>query len=111
MTDVLDRLLSETRKDNLATDSNSDREESDQETCIKRERGSKVQKADGKVTLDDGQDGQEDQSERLEDPIDQDGHTARFTPDSTVTHIYGSPGRGKSYLLRQMYMNPPIKKL
>ena len=32
---------------------------------------------------------------------------ARFTIDSSVTLIYGPPGRGKSYLLKQMYLNPP----
>ena len=35
------------------------------------------------------------------------GLPARFTVDSTVTLIYGPPGRGKSYLLKQMYQHPP----
>ena len=33
---------------------------------------------------------------------------ARFTTDSTITLIYGPPKRGKSYLLKQMYNNPPM---
>ena len=36
------------------------------------------------------------------------GLPARFTVDSTVTLIYGPPGRGKSYLLKQMYQHPPM---
>ena len=36
---------------------------------------------------------------------------ARFTPESSVTLIYGPPGRGKSYLLRQMYEDPPVDEL
>ena len=31
----------------------------------------------------------------------------RFTVHSTVTLIYGSPGKGKSYLLNRMYEDPP----
>ena len=38
----------------------------------------------------------------------QKGLPARFTVDSTVTLIYGPPGRGKSYLLKQMYQHPPM---
>ena len=35
------------------------------------------------------------------------GVQARFTIDSTITLIYGPPKRGKSYLLKQMFNNPP----
>ena len=115
MTDVVDRLLSETRKDNLASDSSSDGEDDPN----KGRQGGKVQKADGKGTLDLEDDCLSQPEQESEESIDRNGHeeeavdrhdqSARFTPDSTVTLIYGPPGRGKSYLLRQMYMNPPIK--
>eukprot|EP00731_Ephydatia_muelleri_P019534 Em0012g359a len=39
--------------------------------------------------------------------IDRNGQ-ARFLPNSSVTLIYGPPGRGKSYLLRKMYEEPPL---
>ena len=41
----------------------------------------------------------------------QKGLPARFTVDSTVTLIYGPPGRGKSYLLKQMYQHPPMQSI
>ena len=40
--------------------------------------------------------------------IDRNGQQARFLPNSSVTLIYGPPGRGKSYLLRKMYEEPPL---
>ena len=35
---------------------------------------------------------------------------ARFLPTPSITLIYGPPGRGKSYLLRKMYENPPLNE-
>ena len=32
----------------------------------------------------------------------------RFPPEPTAMLIFGPPKRGKSYLLKQMFMNPPI---
>lgn len=54
------------------------------------------------IILSDGHSGQRNP----DNP--QKGVPARFTVDSTVTLIYGPPGRGKSYLLKQMYRNPPF---
>lgn len=40
----------------------------------------------------------------------QPGPPARFTPESSITLIFGPPKRGKSHLLKQMYKEPPHTK-
>ena len=53
----------------------------------------------------------EECGERLSEstePVEQ--KCARFLPTPSITLIYGPPGRGKSYLLRKMYENPPLNE-
>ena len=54
------------------------------------------------------QEGVDSKGQEKGQEIDRNGQQARFLPNSSVTLIYGPPGRGKSYLLRKMYEEPPL---